>query len=345
MTRPVLLRRSGSTLGVSYVGHDEIRAYTIPPRDVLHEDGFEIEAVLLAKPDTNRFAFPLEGYESFQFDHQPALANLNADGATWEVAPHGGTWHRAIDVVDSWSIHERASGDKVFHVYRPRITDANGISVWGQLEYADGVFTVVAPQAFLDHAAYPVVVDPTFGFTSAGASDDDPGGNLILVKASTTPGSSGTLDSVTAWGRIQSLAPVLNPAIYSDSAGVPNARLGFVDSGGTAFTGSDSQITTAIPGSVSISSGVQYWLGVSTNNAGGNNPFIKYDSTTGVIYFGGVAGAWPASITGYTQVTGVKWSVYGNYTAGGGGGRTFFVQSSLDGLSASGPKQFNPSLG
>src|SRR5205085_2722515 len=47
---------------------------------------------------------------------------------------------------------------KVGHIYRPRIEDANGEKVWGELniDTKNGVLSVEIPQVFLDKASYPV---------------------------------------------------------------------------------------------------------------------------------------------------------------------------------------------
>lgn len=59
---------------------------------------------------------------------------------------------------------------KAFHIYRPKAIDANGVEQWCSLDIKDGILTVIIPQNFLNKALYPVIVDPTFGYTSAGAS-------------------------------------------------------------------------------------------------------------------------------------------------------------------------------
>ena len=49
-----------------------------------------------------------------------------------------------------------------FHIYRPKIIDADNNWVWGNLSIEDGVMDLTIPQSFLDSAVYPIKVDPTY---------------------------------------------------------------------------------------------------------------------------------------------------------------------------------------
>ena len=97
---------------------------------------------------------------------------------------------RPEDIVDSIAIYGSGkSGDftasggmnymagKVGHIKRVKATDAGGNWTWckQEVDVASGTWTGECPQDFLDKAVYPVVIDPTIGYTSGGATADGGG--------------------------------------------------------------------------------------------------------------------------------------------------------------------------
>lgn len=146
-------------------GNEKVRGYQID------EDTYEFEVVLASKPATNKFDFIVEGMDDFDFFYQPPLTQEEIDSGL----------HRPENIVGSYAVyHKTKSGHrlgsinyatgKAFHIYRPKAIDANGAEEWAELKYQNGVLSVTVPQSFLDSAVYPVVVDPTFGYTSCGGS-------------------------------------------------------------------------------------------------------------------------------------------------------------------------------
>lgn len=198
---------------------------------------------------------------------------------------------------------------KIFHIYRPLILDDSGNKTWGEMSYENGKLKVVVPQDFLDKAVYPVTVDPTFGYTSAGASTNDFGGNVLYAKANSTPASNGTLTSMSIYGKINTGIPNFNPALYSNSSNAPSTRLAFVDSGGTNYGSSSSWITTNINYS-GITSGAQYWLGFKSGAVG---PLVNYDSGgTGTLHYGSGA-SWNTTADDIGNE--IEYILYATYTA------------------------------
>lgn len=138
------------------------------------EGGFKLDILLTEKPDTNRFCYQVEGAENYDFFYQPALTEKEiADGM-----------QRPEDIVGSYAVYHKqlrnhklgemnyATG-KVMHIPYPYIWEVNDESTKHRAEdfsYEDGSLCVTASQAFLDAATYPVRIDPTFGYTSLGAS-------------------------------------------------------------------------------------------------------------------------------------------------------------------------------
>ena len=63
---------------------------------------------------------------------------------------------------------------KIGHIYRPLATDKHADTIWGSWNDAAETtdeLTLTVDAAWLAAAAYPVVIDPTFGYTTAGASN------------------------------------------------------------------------------------------------------------------------------------------------------------------------------
>ena len=322
-------------------GNEKVRAYPLIPTSIMENGGYEFEIELASKPTTNVFNFHISGIENLDFFYQAPLwqeKGLNAptQDCTDTKCTILGTSYRPENVVGSYAVYHKTKsnhkiGDKnykvgkAFHIYRPKAIDVNGVEIWADLNINEtqGILKVTVPQKFLDEAVYPVRVDPTFGFTSVGASEDDAYNNFVWFKASTTPASSGTLDSISMYGR--TLGNVeQSPSIYSDSAGLPANRLAALNGSG-ATSGTNTWLTSSISYS-GITSGVQYWLGAGQgSNADSNNDvFWKYDTTSGnILYYknnGGEGTAWPDPV-GTINLGSVseRGSIYGTYTASGEG--------------------------
>lgn len=181
---------------------EEVHAYPIQARIGMEDGAFEIEVILLAKPDTNAFAFALSGTEDLDFFYQPPLTAAEMAAGT----------KRPDDVVGSYAVYHRyhanyKQGDtnyatgKAYHIYRPKAVDALGNEQWAELSYATSTLTVTVPQSFLDKATYPVRVDPTFGYTTIGATDTQLCGSAINSTRrgaqNVYSGGSATLDKIS----------------------------------------------------------------------------------------------------------------------------------------------------
>lgn len=187
-------------------------------KDTGDEDGgFEFDVVLKHKPQTNVLTWTLQ-HKNLSFFYQPALtADEIAGGAT-----------RPDNVVGSYAVyhstkrHNRVGGNeyrtgKAFHIYRPYAEDANGDTIWCDLNIDTNanLMTVTIDQQWLDNAVYPVVVDPTFGTTSTGASDqgfcrDNGSGFKAVYRLASkyTPSEDGTIDTYHAYTALDTGGPV-----------------------------------------------------------------------------------------------------------------------------------------
>lgn len=149
---------------------EELHMYELEAGDVGEDGGLEVETILKKKPkgkNANQIEFTLET-KGLDFFYQPEL--------TEEEKKQGA--ERPDNVVGSYAAYHKTSKHnqyktgKAFHIYRPKIIDDNGNEVWGELDIDEenNLLTVTVPQDFLNQAVYPVRVDPTFGYTSAGGT-------------------------------------------------------------------------------------------------------------------------------------------------------------------------------
>lgn len=163
-----------------------------------------------------------------------------------------------------------------------------------------------------------MLVDPTFGYTTHGASADDTGGTLtrIWFKAFSTPASSGTMDSITCYCSGAG-STHLDPALYSDVAAVPSVRLAYLDTGGTSVTSLAEYATTAAGtlAYASITTSTQYWPGIATEDG---NLTWRYDAGTNELKFRDSGlGSWEA-VAVVTGTASERGTVFVTYTASGG---------------------------
>jgi hypothetical protein len=194
--------------------------------------GLEFEVILKAKPPTNSFSFPIET-KGLKFYYQPPL---HPDHPTWTDTDGDGVADsfRPENVVGSYAVYhatrsnmhrskedaEKYKCGKAFHIYRPKAVDAEGKEVWCGLhiDEAKGVLTVTIPQEFLDSAVYPVSVDPTFGYETAGSSYAFYG-FTVIGSVFTSPSDVGTATSMSWYGCADSgdFTTGMKTAIYKHS--------------------------------------------------------------------------------------------------------------------------------
>lgn len=251
----------------------EVHQYEKP--EAGEDGGFEFEWVLPAKPSTN----VLEGTfrsKGLEFLYQGALSAQDIlDGCV-----------RPENVVGSYAVyhvskaHNKVGGKeyktgKAFHIYRPKAIDAAQNETWCDLNINQqtGVLTVTVPQQFLDTATYPVVVDPTFGYTSVGASTASWNHNYVRGSIGTIS-DSGTINSISVY-------------TYRFSSGTGFFKGLLLDSGLTIAATGDPQISiTQTVGwyastfsAASISAGTYYAAGASPGDPNGIERY--YDSGAG----------------------------------------------------------------
>ena len=309
-----VVRRVGDTVEWERAGR-VARFYRKATPD--EDGGFEFDVALAAKPATNVLRFTLQT-KGLSFHFQPPLTPAEVlEGAV-----------RPANVVGSYAVyHSTRAGNiqnrdgtprvhyrtgKAFHIYRPEAIDALGLRTWCRLniDEAAGLLTVTVPQAFLDTATYPVVVDPTFGYTSIGGTNAGYSG-IPTTGGVATPPSSGDVTSITWYGKqTTGSGALLGVAIYSDNAGAPDSKLA-EDSGDTTINSTAGWWTTNI--ALAVVGGTAYHLAAWVNASYRS----YYDSGLTSYYRTGVSfESWPASFGGTSEAI-KKRSHYATYTASG----------------------------
>ena len=286
----------------------DYRFYEIADSTTTPEGGYEYEIILKSKPAVNAVSLSIES-GGLDFYYQPEL--------TAKEISKGNT--RPENVVGSYAVYYKNQGDfsegggknyksgKAFQIYRPKITDANNNWVWGELNITGGTLTITIPQIFIDTGVYPITVDPTFGYTTAGASS-----------ASLENTIRGSLFTLSQNGTFEYIMAYINP-----SATAFTTKCKVYDSLHSQVTNGETNATTGFSGAnwykmayptYPVLTPADYVLSCWSQSRGGTN-VIYYDAgsanqghATTSTY-----GTWPSSPT-FTHNTN-KYSIYTNNPA------------------------------
>lgn len=286
-------------------------------------DFYQFNITLSKPPLTNLISLNLVT-EGLEFYYQPPLdMELRVDGERYDYvnATHGlfkgeVVTYRPENVVGSYAVYmtnpKSGSTGKLYHIYRPLIIDANGLTVWGDMTVTKTGLSIAIDDKFLAEAAYPVVVDPTFGYTSIGASTDNiVTANALFAKFTLT--EDGTATKITAYlNDPLSDGADCKAAIYSESGTAPTDLI--INSGVTAVSGAAWYNFTIDQALVAA----EYWITVIHDTQ-----ITQYfDSTGGTSEYevGGISYPNfpdPATTENWSEGT-LKVSIYVTYTASGG---------------------------
>ena len=301
--------------------------------DAINEEGaYEFEIVLKEKPKSNVINFTTNIPKNLDFYYQPAL--------TKEEIEEGCV--RPDNVVGSYAVyHSTKSGDysqmrgknygtgKAFHIFRPEAIDSKDQKTWCDLyiDVESQTATITVPQKYLDEAVYPVYVDPTFGYTSVGASTYGLAANKAMGCKFTFPNEAGNITQISQYNWAPYTGTSINFAIYDSNLNK------LATSGNILLPYRKAQWeTTDI--SYSAEASTDYYLCVCGNNSNSfywdsPGPGQYADHFCHVITFG----SWPDSIGTPDEID--RWngqvSIYATYTTSGGASQTL----ELSGISSS----------
>lgn len=320
---------------VEYKTNDyDINFYPVETDSIEKEDGgFELEIVLKVKPVSNQLILNYTS-ENLIFEKQLAYdeTSLSPEDIAAGVVEQTPTEGKNIggdviarvfeNMINSYNIYytdakmiyhdsneaEKIKSGKAFCIPRLKATDADLTEVWLDQDFdGEGNYTITIPQDFLDTAVYPVVIDPTFGYTTlptAGSFslEDNINGHLG------TPAEAGTVDSyhiaLSGWGGGEEVKMALYTA--PGDALVSNSTSNARSDGGTGWQ------TFTLPATCNITSQLYIivgWTGstMSLLRDSGSGNQARFE--TGVTY----TGTFPSSING-TYST-FNYGTYCTYTA------------------------------
>lgn len=314
----------------------EVHLYDLPPSDELKEGGFEFEVILKEKPDTNVMEFSLNA-KGLEFFYQPELTQEEIDGGA----------SRPENVIGSYAVYYKNCptnyvggklyrAGKAFHIYRPRIEDAEGNWVWGELHIENGLITVTIPQEFLNNAVYPIkhATGLEFGYTTVGENSFlNSGGDLFgsLYDLSV----DGDVSKLTIYNDFGTDTRRIKGIIYDDSFNSEGVTQEAIFTAGDHNDWEDVTFSS----SVSLSSGNYILVGFA------DGVYMARDLSVGTGYYefdygyGTPPDPWSGN-TPYAQ----KISIYATYTPAGGGESPSASESATPSVSASASVSATPSV-
>jgi hypothetical protein len=286
--------------------------------DAGEEGGHELEWLLPRKPASNELHFTLRYKGGVKFFHQPALTEKEKANGAERPENIIGSYAVYIDKANHRIGSNNYATGKIEHIYRPKAIDANGNEAWCILHIPESGGAeinidchVEVPQDFLDNAKYPVRVDPTFGYESAGGSVHwaSFGSADFQVYGMRDTDLSGTLDSVSAYVGIQNGGTgTPGGARFADEE--PDFNHNVLNTGNFAsLTGIGPTLRTFTAASQPFSGTTVYvgHTGFYSGSGGGANSGVYYDSGSGTSYFvTGDSGSYSAETD--------RVSVYATYT-------------------------------
>jgi len=261
--------------------------------------GVEYDIILKEIPKSNIFTLPITS-TGLDFFYQPPL-NEELTGsqytgwtitATTAINEKGEIVNsRPENVVGSYAVYYSEKNNvyktgKAFHIYRPYVSDAKGNTVWASLNFDGSNLIVTVNQKWLSNAAYPVVVDPSFGYDSQGGTEySTSSANIVIGSAYTTPSTAIgiTLTGMAAYAKKYSGATNIKLGLWAntdDGALITNALTGGVALGdalawksATFATKPVVPISTTYMVSVLVSNGIkiQYDTGGTSHRDSANS--------------------------------------------------------------------------
>lgn len=306
-------------------GEYAIIVYEVP-------EGLEYEIQIGKLPNSNVFNLPM-ATDNLTFYYQPPLTQeLNPadyDSITETQAIKDGKVYinRPENIVGSYAAYHstKKNGNyktgKAFHIYRPKAIAADGKTIWGTLNIENNVLTITVDQAWLNKAKYPVIIDPTFGYSSIGGSNENNWNGTETRACKFTLSEAGTITNV----KVYALYMVTGGyyyicGIYNDNSGTPNSK---VEQSATEIDADGMTNPDWFSYDFNYAaSAADYHLAYSPKTSG--NSVYYYDSgATNQLSF--QDGNLPASFGTPTSQAARIMSIYATYTASGGAGQQLFT--------------------
>ena len=301
------------------------------------EGGVEFDTILYEKPESNEIFYPMQS-KGLEFYYQPPLnQGEQSDGiecteTTCQNSDGKVVNYRPENVIGSYAVYYEGSksGDyteaggknykigKVFHIYRPSISDTNGKKVWGTLSIneKENQLSITVPQDFLDAAVYPINIDPIFGYSGIGASDCWLSGNYYRGSRVVTPidSNGATISKISLYAK-EDYSGTLNykAAIANDNKKLISNGIGTGAVVGSSYSWIDSVFGTP----PSIVDNSTYFLGVIADVGSSNLAVACDNGISDAVYLSATNSySSPVDPTDGVVASTVRYSLYATYSGG-----------------------------
>jgi hypothetical protein len=278
-------------------------------------------------PDSMRARFKVRKSAGVQFYYQGELtAEEIADGC-----------ERPDDIIGSYAVYcDKANNNyktgKLCHIPRPFVIDASGNREWCVMTYeeisdTEGMLYIDMPESFMRNADYSlgdVRLDPTIGYTTAGASSAATDRYLESINDSVTMPANGTASKVYAYMRGSGADHSALLGFYNASAGVPNA---LVDGNKSVTVNSATPEWYSADVSGGLTGAAVYYPTAITNPSAGGYNYLYYDTGSGVKSYYRTGQSTMPSTYGTAAESTRKRSIYLEYAESGGAtGNSYYYQ-------------------
>ena len=295
------------------------RFYILREGSATEDPAFEFEFILFSPPVVTSLDLEL-AMDTLDLFFQPELT-------PFEVA-RGNI--RPPNVVNSFAAYHATCGQmhsqpgdaekykagKAFHIYRPEAVDDLGNRRFFNFLLVGSTLKILLDTAWLASAAYPVVIDPTVGYTTLGASLDNT--NEWLLSNNHTAPSAGDANPGTAYvgGKTQSGTTVHMFGAYVGGGASPDGKALLATSGQITMDGTLAYRSAAITWTGITAT--DYWLATNAQT----NGQTAYDAEflTAYMLSHSHGNDMPDPFPSHTNTADYKISMYVDYTASGGGG-------------------------
>lgn len=288
--------------------------YDIDPCQEHPEGACEFEVFLKEKPATNTVLFSIND-KGVVYLFQPELTEQRkAEG-----------WSQPENAIRSYAVYAKEEklnieggkeykNNKLGHIYRPRIVDADGKECWGEIDIDKNILTATIPKEFLDNAVYPVrhAAGLTFGYTTVGVQLLGVNLNRLVGYLATAP-SSGNISKISFYLGGGSTTNIKGVLVLASNSNIVANGVGSPVSCGSTPAWNDSTLS----GNPAVTN-VAYYISMISD---ASNSILCYSdsdgaATTKVDFSNNYASPATANFTStYTE----KLSIYATYGAAGGG--------------------------
>lgn len=273
----------------------------------INESGnFEWGFYVKEKPFSNRFAFSIDiyGLEC----HQQTGSDIDSVYGSY-------AFYRDTISTFKQCAHNRHYDNgyseiykvgKAFHVYRAKAFDRHGISHWVDMTIYKNHLILEVPEEI----AYPIFVDPQWGYTDAGANDINIGYPVANISCQQLyiPGNNDSGDSLVAYIR----EPVGESGIcrvgaYNMESDLPNDEIDEIQLAATSSAAWIKGAPHPVFGHLDFLADTTYCLAIGNNN---DLVYYYYDEIDRLDDYHNATGALPAEWTSLGSQQNYTYSVY-----------------------------------